>query len=144
MEIVKAIGKTINCEINDTEITDVYRTKPKNPERSLIVASFSSNITKSRFIKQARSTRSVQLRSVMENTTNTFNSNRALKDTTVYVNNQLSRQNKQLLWMAKEKARVENWSYVWESAGRVLARKNENTRAITIDTVEDVGLITRV
>lgn len=143
VEVVKAIGKTINYEIKDNEITDVYRTRPKNTERSLIIASFSSHFSKLHFVKQARAARPIELRSVMQNTTNATNSNREWSNATVFVNNQLSRQNKQLLWMAKEKAKQENWSYVWETAGRVLARKNESAKTITIDTVDDVSLITR-
>lgn len=65
-------------------------------------------------------------------------------DASVHINNQLTRQNRHLLWVAKEKAKQGGWSYVYESAGKLLARKNESNQAILISTVNDVGKITRI
>ncbi|XP_055836566.1 uncharacterized protein LOC129905181 [Episyrphus balteatus] len=145
IEIVKGIGKTINCEIKDNDLTDIYRTKPRNPENSVIIASFSSNIRKTHFVKQARATRPIKLNAVMQNVNKELSSGSAASssfDNTVYINNQLTRQNKHILWLTKEKAKQVNWRFVWESAGKILARKNESTQPIIISTANDVNKLT--
>lgn len=140
VEVVKGIGKTINNVINDNDITDVYRTNLKNPEKSNIIVKFASNKCKTQFIKQARTIRPIKLSAVRQNTNNyNINSLPAEFDATIYVNNQLTKHNKHLLWLTKEKAKQENWKYVWESAGKILARRSENTQSIIINTERDVN-----
>lgn len=143
IEIVKGIGTTIENVINDNDITDIYRTNIKNPEKSNIIVKFASNQCKTKFIKQARSTRPIKLSAVRQNTNNVnnINSTRVEFDATIYVNNQLTKHNKHLLWLTKEKAKQENWKYVWESAGKILARRSENTQSIIINTDNDVNNI---
>lgn len=61
----------------------------------------------------------------------------------MYVNNLLTNENKQLLWLGKKKAREENWKFVWESAGKIFARREERSEALLIQSMNDVTKIKR-
>lgn len=145
MEVVKAVGKTINCQITTSDITDIFRTKTKNPKRSTIIASFSSYACKTQFVKNAKSFRKVELSKIRESMTTDQNreqnNGQIYGDTLVFVNSQLTATNKHLLWLAKNKARECNWRFVWETSGKILARKSENCEAMHIATVNDINRI---
>lgn len=145
IEVLKAVGKTINYEINTSDITDIFRTKTKDHKRSTIIASFSSYTCKTHFIKNAKSLRKVELDKIRESMTSVQNREQQTRETygekLVFVNSQLTPTNKHLLWLAKNKARECNWRFVWEASGKILARKAENGEAIHIATVNDVNKI---
>lgn len=59
----------------------------------------------------------------------------------IYVNDQLTANNRRLLWLAKTKAKECNWKYVWVKNGSIFARKIENATAIVINNAADIEAI---
>lgn len=140
-EVIQAIGKTINCVIEATDIADIYRTNKRNAIKSSIIVSFTSYARKANFVKKAKLQRRVQLSRVRENLQNNEVSRETQGDAVVFVNNHLTPTNKHLLWLAKNKARECSWRFVWETAGKVFARREENTDSIHISSASDVSKI---
>lgn len=122
INVVQELGEAINCSIHPHDVTDIYRTRTKNPQRSAIIVSFASYSCKQNFIKCAKTNRREKP-----------------NENVVFVNNHLTPTNKHLLWLTKNKARECNWKYVWE--GKILARKCESEEAINICTVSDIEKI---
>ena len=60
----------------------------------------------------------------------------------IYINDQLTYNNRQLLWIAKTKAHEVKWKFVWVRNGNILARKNENSPSIIINNAADIESIT--
>lgn len=59
----------------------------------------------------------------------------------IYVNDQLTFNNRRLLWLAKTKAKEANWRFVWIRNGSIFARKNENSPLFLIKNTADVAAI---
>lgn len=68
LEIMKSLGKTINHNITNTDITDLYRTRTKNIENSRIRATFQSYsyTCKTEFMQKACPLTIVKLNQHME------------------------------------------------------------------------------
>ena len=49
--------------------------------------------------------------------------------------------NRHLLWISKNKAKEQNWKYVWIKDGRILAKKDDGARVIQVAKEGDVNLI---
>lgn len=60
----------------------------------------------------------------------------------IYINDQLTFNNRKLLWIAKTKAHEANWKYVWVKNGNIFARKIENAPSIIINNATDIESIT--
>ena len=60
----------------------------------------------------------------------------------LYINDQLTFNNRQLLWLAKTKAKECNWKFVWVRNGKIFARKNENSSLNIINNAADIESIT--
>ena len=46
---------------------------------------------------------------------------------------------KTLFWMTRERARERGWKFVWIGAGKILARKEEGHRIVTITKEADIN-----
>lgn len=51
----------------------------------------------------------------------------------IYLNDQITYNNRQLLWIAKTKANEARWKFVWVKNGNIFARKKENSSPIIIN-----------
>lgn len=60
----------------------------------------------------------------------------------VYVNEHLTRQNKQLLGAAIAKKKQAGWKYAWAKDGKIFARREDKTPILRIRTLSDVDKIT--
>ena len=59
----------------------------------------------------------------------------------VFINENLTRPRKKLLWMTKQKAKLADYKYLWTSNGNIFVRKSEETDALTVKTNDDLRLI---
>lgn len=143
IEIVKAVGSSIKQEVTNADITDIYRTRTKNPEKSSIVATFSNTLTKTNYVKNARATRSVTTAVINQNIGSHAKVN-PVSNNNIFVNNMLTNLNRQLLWQAKKKAREEGWKFVWENTGKIFARKEERAEVLLIQSTADISKIKRI
>ncbi|KAG8239131.1 hypothetical protein J437_LFUL016138 [Ladona fulva] len=66
---------------------------------------------------------------------------REQKKLIIFINDHLTQYNKNLLWNTKERAIECNYKYVWFKTDRVLVRKDENSRVISISSERDIRKI---
>lgn len=65
---------------------------------------------------------------------------RAAKSDVYFLDN-LTAQNKKLLWMMKERCAEMQYEYAWQDNGKLLARKADGQRAIRIECEADLEKI---
>ena len=56
----------------------------------------------------------------------------------LYVNENLTKTRKQLLWKTKQTAKERNCRYVWTMNGKILTRKNDMHPVIEITDLKDI------
>ena len=61
--------------------------------------------------------------------------------TEIYVNENLTRARKNLLWKAKQRAKANGFKYVWTHNGRINVRLSKDNEAILISNEKDLDLI---
>lgn len=131
-EVVRAIGMSINVEINERDIDKAYRVKKQNNN---IIIEFATLNKKIEFMDKIDRHR-IDPKNVKINGENIVDSN-----TYIYINDHLTYNNRRLLWLAKTKAKEAKWKFVWVRNGTIFARKNENSTLIIINNSTDIEFI---
>lgn len=132
IDAVKKIGAFVDVTINDIDIDKAYRLRKQSNKIIIEFASLNKKVELMSKIKRHR---------VEANIINT-NDNNDSSVKFIYVNDQLTFNNRQLLWIAKTKAYEAKWKYVWVKNGKIFARKNETTQSIIITNATDIESIT--
>lgn len=57
----------------------------------------------------------------------------------IFVNEHLTRHNKQLLGATVAKKKELKWKFVWTAGGKILARKNEDSPVLRITSSDDLA-----
>jgi len=139
VETLLDIAKAAEVSIVGAEIVDAYRTKDNK-----LIVKFVNKKTKILLMKKVRerkvtcdciSNRSIGSSS-SNNSSSSTNSNNNKK---IFVNDELTRSNRHLLWLAKGKAKEANWRFVWVKDGRILAKKTEGDRPTYICSNADIN-----
>ena len=61
-----------------------------------------------------------------------------IKAERVYINENLSKTSRNLLYLARRFQKEKGWKYAWSSSGTILLRKDEKSKVIVINSVEDI------
>ncbi|XP_059054407.1 uncharacterized protein LOC131848526 [Achroia grisella] len=128
--IVINLAKLANVDIIPANIIFVNRITPKNKQHGrprILIARLSSRLLKDNIISGARKLRL---------TTKDLGVSGEVKP--VYVNDNLTPQNKLLLKKCKETAKIKEFQYVWTKHGKVYIRKNDTSPLIQILDEEDM------
>ena len=56
----------------------------------------------------------------------------------VFINENLTKRNKQLFSLANEERKKFNWKYIWTNNGKILLRKRNDSRVIAIRSEKDI------
>lgn len=141
-DVIKIIAASVNVDVQDSDISNAY--KKKKRDDTITIIEFCSLNKKRELLSKLRGHKVKG--EIFNNTskTNSNNSNNNLVNNTanyIYINDQLSAHNRQLLWIAKTKAKENGWKFVWFRNGHLLAKKNENSTAVLISNVCDLELI---
>lgn len=131
-EVIKKIAESLNVELKEEDINRAYRLKKKENK---IIIEFSSLNKKLELMTKIERHR-IEAKVINGNDDNSFTLQH------IYINDQLTYNNRQLLWIAKTKAREAKWKYVWVKNGIIFARRNENSSSIIINNSTDIELIT--
>ncbi|CAH0406256.1 unnamed protein product [Chilo suppressalis] len=115
--------------------------EPGEQRPRLIVVRFARRTARDQWLRAARIRRNINTEGVdapdcQNNSTKVPN-----KPRNVYVNERLSRRNRQLFFLSRREAKKNNWKYVWTSGGRVLARKGDGNSVVLIRTEKDISKI---
>lgn len=127
--VVTKIAASLGAQIDEKDIENSYRITRNNK----IIIEFVS-ITKKRDLLNRLKRHRVDANVLSGDTsipTNNF----------IYVNDELTPQNRKILWLAKIRAKECGWKFIWLRNGHIYARKNENTMPILIANTADVNAI---
>lgn len=131
MSVVKEIGRQLDEVIEDSDIDICHKVDVPNSRAKNIVVRFTRRTKRNAVLAKARKTRL---------TTEDLGFDGTSKP--VYINEHLTRKNKQLLGAASSRKKAVGWKYVWSSNGKVLARRAESTTVLHIRSVADIDRMT--
>ena len=127
MKIAKAIK--INLDIQDIEAVRRLPVRKSSAAPPRIIVQFSSSKKRDEFIAA---------RSQLAHYTSGRIVGGKSKDR-VYINENLTAFNRELLWKTKQKGKAEGFKFIWFKFGKVLAKKNENSPGVIhISTFADI------
>lgn len=129
--MIKTIAETVDVNISSSDIESAYRVK-RNKKIIVMFATLTKKKELLGKLKGRRIDRSVVWENSQEDNINKY----------IYINDELTANNRRLLWLAKTKAKEHNWKFVWVRNGYIYARKNENTSPIIITNSADIESIT--
>lgn len=131
VDIVEKIGDVLNEPVSSHDIDTCHRIPTRNPGETNILVRFVRRDKRHAFLAKARK---------QKLTTNQL----GLSETNaVYVNEHLTKANKQLLGAAIARKKEVAWKFVWTSSGKVFARKDEHTDAVRIQDLTDLAKMTK-
>ncbi|CAG9119335.1 unnamed protein product [Plutella xylostella] len=129
--IVQSIGKTVDMEVQTSDLRDIYRvpTRPGvSTSPSAIVADFNSANMRNEFLSCVRRFNKSQN---LQDKLNSELLSMPGKKTPIYVDERVAPSLKKLLYTAR-KAAKENQYTCWHSNGKIFIRKNQNEKPIRI------------
>ena len=128
--IITSVANILNISIKNEDIVDTYRLKPYKNTDGKIIAKFNSTILKDSIIK------SIKLRYKNKNPVTANNLCTNFPEVNVFINDQLTKENKRLLWLSKEFSKTYGYRFVWSNSGGVYLKKQEGEQVIKIQTTQ--------
>lgn len=124
---VECIFKKIGCEelLNNNSIINVYT----NPLKKSITIKMATKEFKDRIISQKKKAGYFSAKDI----------NHSSSVNTIYINEKLTPQSKQLLWLARSTKSM-GYQYAWTKNGNVLLRRNKDSPIIYVRDASDIPL----
>ncbi|XP_028165096.1 uncharacterized protein LOC114356174 [Ostrinia furnacalis] len=132
LQIVKQLGRTVNCTINDQDIhycSRIAKINPNSTRPRSIIAKLSSPRLRDTVLSAVSRYNKENPQNKLSTADFGFNPE---NKTPVFVLESLSYENKQLHAAARQRGKELNFKFVWVRAGRIYMRKNETSEAIFI------------
>jgi hypothetical protein len=130
IEVVKTLAQSLKCDVQDCHIIDAFRGKAYNNKDGKIYAYLISKNIKELFVKN------IKLRYKNNNPLLAKEIYRNFPDNKIFINDQLTRHNKKLLWISKESAKNYNYKYTWANMSGIFMRKGEGEQVTKIHNLE--------
>ena len=127
-EIKKAVVTALTknqININPADIEEAYKVENTHKQngRPIVVVKLKARAKRMEILKQYKErTRGVERKELR-------------------VFEHISKSKKMLLWEARERAKIEQWAYVWVQDGNVLARKSDGQKVTKIQSFRDLRRI---
>ncbi|KAF6208241.1 hypothetical protein GE061_016693 [Apolygus lucorum] len=133
VDIVKAVGRAVVFDVNESMLDNCFRRRPspRSNAPGVISVSFVRKLDKEAFVSAARMKRNLSTTDIGIN--NQDASNR------IYVNQSLTFNKRQLLNRAKAFKRDNHYKFVWIRNGRVMIRKDENSTIHEVKKQEELA-----
>ncbi|KAH9368498.1 hypothetical protein HPB48_020787 [Haemaphysalis longicornis] len=131
VDVVKKIGDVLKEPVSSHDIDTCHRIPTRKPGETNIVVRFVRRDKRHALLAKARK---------QKLTTKQLGLSQA---NAVYVNEHLTQANKQLLGAAIARKKEVAWKFVWTSAGKVFARKDEHMDAVRIQDLSDLTKMTK-
>lgn len=129
--VLSVIGKKLGLTITPDLIDAVHRVPTKSTTQPKpIIVRFRTRKTKEAMINQARKTK-LQAKDLGQ----------GLPDTPVYINEHLTPERKQIIYLAGQKKRDLSYKYLWTRGGNIYIKKDDNSHPIKINSRKDLGKI---
>ncbi|XP_048484700.1 uncharacterized protein LOC125490219 [Plutella xylostella] len=127
------VGQTISYPVSKEKINFIARVPARDGGKTSvkpIIVSFTNRYDKENFVAAGRAMKGLNLSSIGLQGSNT-----------IYINDHLTAQQKQLLGSAKSLAKEKDFQFIWVSHGKILARRNPASPVIQIKTQNDLTKI---
>lgn len=137
MNMVLHLGRSIDCNINKSDVRDIYRVREKKDgqKNTPIVVEFSSTIVKTDILKKSKAHNTKNNKSKLRAKNLGFTKN---EETPIFVSEQLTVKGSRLFFLARDLAKSKGYKFCWTSYGRVYVRMSENTPIILIKSEDQV------
>lgn len=137
LDMVTCLSKNIGCEINRSEIRDIYRVRSRKEgqKNTPIIVETMSTITKNNFLKMSKSF-NIKHKSKICAKHLGLRNNEA--DTPVFISENLTAKSSRLYFLGRELIKNRLYKYCWTSYGKVYVRKDDNSRVILISNEDQI------
>lgn len=129
-EIVNTVARVLNCQLNRHDVIDSFRNKSRQNNDGRIVVQFNSKAVKDSLINSMKSRYKDKNPLMAKDIHSNFSNSK------VFINDQLTQNNKKLLWLAKEVGKYYNHRYTWANMSGVFVRKVEGEQFFKIQNLE--------
>lgn len=133
--IVQKLCEHIGVSVAPTDVEFAHRVQPRREASAArarpIIARFRHRVLKDKIIVAARKHRDL----------NTRDMRIGGESSKIYINEHLTKDNKMLLKLCKQKGKELNYKFIWTKNCRIFVRKNETSPPIPINSSIDVGKI---
>lgn len=109
-----------------SDILAVHRLPAKPGFTPIVLIKFKSTETKDRWLGARGKLRTLVAAAVVPQ---------------LYINENLTKLNRQLFWLAKEKAKENQYKFAWVKRGKVFVKKDESSSLLRVDRVADLDKI---
>lgn len=129
-DLVSKVGASIGQPVSKTDINFVTRARSSSDQKPIIVG-FIGRYLKENFVASAKSKKKMTAEDIG-----------FVGDLTkIFINDHLTRENKQLLSRTKKFAQEKNYSFVWVQNCKILTRKNATSPFIVIHNDDELAKI---
>ncbi|KAL0901376.1 hypothetical protein ABMA27_006652 [Loxostege sticticalis] len=135
--IILTAGSKIGVSVTDSDLDDVKRASVRRPTKTTadhktlprpIIVRFTRKQKRDEFIKAAKTRRNLNSKDIDPNG----------EESRIYVNDRLTRENRQLFREARTRAKQLDFKHCWTNGGNIFIRKREGTGPIQIRSVSDL------
>lgn len=133
--LIKSLSKTVNINLEEEHIRDVYRISSKNDTLKPLIVEFTSVLIKENILRAVKNFNKDKTRDEKLNT-NHLNISGPIRP--VYVSETLTFKAQRLFYMSREFARDNYYSYCWTSRGSVYLRRTEGQPLIRVQSEGDL------
>lgn len=130
LDLVTCLSNTIGCEIQKSDIKDIYRVRGKNEstKNTPIVVETSSTLLKNEVLKMSKAY-NIKHKTKLRAQHLGF---RTSEDTPIFINDHLTAKGARLHFLARDLIKHKLYKYCWTAYGKVYLRKNDDSRVILI------------
>lgn len=132
VDVVRKIGEVLDETVRESDIDICHRVPTVKQGEKNIVVRFVHRTKRNALLAKSRKQRMTTGLLGLDDLT-----------TPIFVNEHLTRHNKQILGAAIARKKEAGWKFVWSSGGKVYARKDEAADAVRISTRDDLAKIVR-
>ncbi|KAJ8735236.1 hypothetical protein PYW07_006856 [Mythimna separata] len=134
IKIVKNIATSINVDMHDTDVADIFRYNSKSSSKMPIVVEFSTTIKKEAMLDAVR-----KLKQESKTYLSTTHAKVDGPKEPIYISESLTAKIKKLFARARTYANDNNYKYCWSAHGFVYLRKEEGAKAVRLSSEEDLN-----
>lgn len=125
MEVVKRVAAAAGMEIQHNDIIDIKRTHDRrNNAPPKLLVEFAEKTTRDNLLSKRKNINYAAIKDISTEP--------------IYIAEELSPYQRELLWKTKKSAKENNYSYVWFKDGKIMTRRMPNEKIIYIKHIDDI------
>lgn len=136
INMMTCLSNTVNLELRDRDIRDVFRLKARNDKEKSppIIVELGSTILKTDLLRKSKEYNNKNKCKLQAKHLGLTTS----EDTPVYISEQLTAKGARLFFLARDLTRSKKFKYCWTSFGRVFVRKDDFSKIICVQSEAQV------